>query len=81
MSLGEQSRLHMPGHFLAVDHSTKSVVLAVRGTFSVKDAITDLVCDSVDFLDGTAHNGISQGAEFLLHHIADDASRLLRENK
>eukprot|EP00953_Heterococcus_sp_UTEX-ZZ885_P023889 13103-Heterococcus_DN1.PRE.2 len=88
--LGSSRHLHMPGYYVAVDHADKSVVLALRGTASVKcrcvmypvlrctdltlrsgielaskytissDTITDLVCDSADFLRGRAHRGLAQ---------------------
>ena len=36
-----------PAYFVAVDHSTNSVVLSIRGTFSLFDAVIDLLCKSV----------------------------------
>lgn len=41
-----EHKLHLPGYIVAVDHATRSVVLSVRGTFSMQDTVTDLVCDS-----------------------------------
>jgi sn1-specific diacylglycerol lipase len=32
--------------FLAVDHSTKSIVLAIRGTMSLRDTVTDLTAEA-----------------------------------
>lgn len=46
VNLFETRKLHLPAYIIVVDHATKSVVLSVRGTFSVQDAVTDLVCDS-----------------------------------
>lgn len=46
MNLFEERELHLPAYILTVDHATKSVVLSVRGTFSMQDTVTDLVCDS-----------------------------------
>lgn len=37
--------LHLPGYTIAIDHASRSVVLSVRGTFSVQNTLTDLVCD------------------------------------
>ncbi|CAM9877733.1 unnamed protein product, partial [Hapterophycus canaliculatus] len=45
-NLLEDRELHLPAYMLAVDHATKTVVLSVRGTFSMQDTVTDLVCDS-----------------------------------
>eukprot|EP01119_Soliformovum_irregulare_P019635 TRINITY_DN6267_c0_g1_i2.p1 TRINITY_DN6267_c0_g1~~TRINITY_DN6267_c0_g1_i2.p1 ORF type:complete len:451 (+),score=131.58 TRINITY_DN6267_c0_g1_i2:692-2044(+) len=52
-----------PGHYIAVDHSTKSVVLAIRGTFHIKDALTDLVAKYEPFKGGKAHGGILRAAK------------------
>lgn len=38
-----------PAHYIAVDHCTEAVVLAIRGTFHIKDALTDLIAISVPF--------------------------------
>lgn len=46
MNLFEERELHLPAYILTVDHATNSVVLSVRGTFSMQDTVTDLVCDS-----------------------------------
>lgn len=32
--------------YVAIDHSTKSIVVAVRGTMSLRDAITDLTAEA-----------------------------------
>lgn len=37
------------GYFLAVDHSTNSIVLSIRGTFHMRDALTDMVASYVPF--------------------------------
>jgi hypothetical protein len=36
---GSSRHLHMPGYYVAVDHADKSVVLALRGTASVKVSV------------------------------------------
>ncbi len=43
------------GHFMVFDHSRKSVVIAIRGTFHIRDALTDLVACYEPFMDGIAH--------------------------
>lgn len=35
-------------YFVAVDESTKSVVVAIRGTFSMEDTITDILYEPVN---------------------------------
>merc|ERR1719242_2770054 len=46
-----------------LDHESEAVVLAIRGTFCLKDVILDMVCDDAPFLDGFTHRGIREGAE------------------
>lgn len=50
INIFQTRKLHLPAYIMVVDHATKSVVLSVRGTFSVEDAVTDLVCDSTGVL-------------------------------
>ena len=57
---------HCPKFALFLDHSTRSLVLAIRGTFCVKDIVLDIVCEDVPFLDGHAHSGILTGAKRIL---------------
>ena len=39
-----------PRFVIQTDHSNKNVVLCIRGTYSIGDAILDIVCDEVPFL-------------------------------
>ena len=52
-----------PKFIVLLDHESESIVLAVRGTFCLKDVILDMVCDDAPFLGGFAHKGIREGAE------------------
>ncbi|CAM9236624.1 unnamed protein product, partial [Scytosiphon promiscuus] len=79
-NLLEDRELHMPAYMLAVDHATKTVVLSVRGTFSMKDTVTDLVCDSADFMGGVCHRGLREGAERLLADVKGDVLHQLKEH-
>lgn len=36
-----------PAYFVAVDHASRSIVLSVRGTFSLSDTMVDLLCNPV----------------------------------
>ncbi|CAG8620118.1 11286_t:CDS:2 [Dentiscutata erythropus] len=40
---------YQPTYFLIRDHTTKSIILALRGTMSVHDLIVDLTCEYEDF--------------------------------
>ncbi|CAN0130781.1 unnamed protein product, partial [Ectocarpus sp. 4 AP-2014] len=79
-TLGERE-LHMPAYVLTVDHATESVVLSIRGTFSMQDTVTDLVCDSADFMGGSCHRGLRQGAEMLLADAKSDVRHQLNQHK
>eukprot|EP00927_Polykrikos_kofoidii_P055034 TRINITY_DN49349_c0_g1_i1.p1 TRINITY_DN49349_c0_g1~~TRINITY_DN49349_c0_g1_i1.p1 ORF type:complete len:502 (+),score=57.99 TRINITY_DN49349_c0_g1_i1:37-1506(+) len=71
--------VNAPCFFLALDHESKSVVVAIRGTSSVADALTDLVCASVPFLKCQAHSGIARGAGFIFEKIRGILRQLLQE--
>ena len=55
-----------PRFVILTDHSNQNVVLCIRGTYSIGDAILDIVCDEVPFLDGFAHHGMVDGANRIL---------------
>ncbi|CAE8587646.1 unnamed protein product [Polarella glacialis] len=63
----QSSKQHFfPGYLVAVDHATGHVVIALRGTSSMRDMLTDLVCQPADLelggVSGIAHSGMLQAA-------------------
>lgn len=68
-----ESRLHMPAYYLCIDRKTNSFVIAVRGTLSVLDAITDMHAGSIPFPDAKsnhyAHQGIALNSLNLYNEI------------
>lgn len=44
-----EHRLFRPNFFVAIDREHKALVLAVRGTMSLRDTLTDLVCEYAPF--------------------------------
>ena len=62
---------HCPKFMIFTDESSKSVVLAVRGTYSLADVIVDIICDEEKFLDGYAHRGILKGANRIMKESGD----------
>jgi hypothetical protein len=58
-----QSALYDPGHFVALDHAEESIVVSIRGSFSVRDCLTDFVANAVPFQGGFAHQGILRSAQ------------------
>lgn len=63
-----------PAHFIAVPIDQPAsrwapleVVIGVRGTKSLADAVTDALCDSEQYKDGKAHQYILRGGRYLFH--------------
>jgi sn1-specific diacylglycerol lipase len=60
--------------FVALDHQHQAVVIAIRGTLSLKDTLTDMTADS-DHMDvegvedAHAHKGILQAARFIMNTL------------
>ena len=65
-----QSRPAQPAHVVYVDHTQRAIVLAVRGTHSVHDALTDMGLDAVPFMESYAHRGIAESARWLVERTA-----------
>ncbi|XP_007448945.1 PREDICTED: sn1-specific diacylglycerol lipase beta isoform X2 [Lipotes vexillifer] len=63
---------------VALDHRKESVVVAVRGTMSLQDILTDLSAESepldleCEVQDCWAHKGISQAARYIYRRLIDD---------
>ncbi|ESO10164.1 hypothetical protein HELRODRAFT_72860 [Helobdella robusta] len=78
-----KNRLYEVPFYIAVDHEYKAIVVAIRGTLSFQDALTDLTIESqavdIDFDgDARAHKGILQAAYDIQKkltdlHLLDDA--------
>ncbi|XP_006637413.1 diacylglycerol lipase-beta [Lepisosteus oculatus] len=64
--------------FVALDHKKEAVLVAVRGTLSLRDVLTDLSADSeslpVDGVSGAcyAHKGIMQAASYIHRKLIND---------
>eukprot|EP00752_Nemacystus_decipiens_P015850 g14160.t1 len=67
--------------FVAVDHVSRSVVVSIRGTYSVSDTMVDLLCNPVDFAGGKAHQGISQSALRVWKAVKAQVEKQLREHE
>lgn len=66
--LHAESNQHRPvlHHFVAVDHATQSIVLALRGTLSrLPDAgsVVDMQGTAANYVGGKAHQGLAEMAE------------------
>ncbi|XP_051958410.1 diacylglycerol lipase-beta [Xyrauchen texanus] len=64
--------------FVALDHKREAVLVAVRGTLSLKDLLTDLSAEcenlSVEGVSGIcyAHKGMSQAANYIYKKLVND---------
>ena len=52
-----------PKFLVVADSETKTIVLSIRGTLSLKDVLLDMVCEETTYLDGFTHKGILTGAK------------------
>lgn len=64
------NKIYETPFFLCIDREEQTIVIAVRGTLSLKDAITDLTADceplEIDGLENcVAHKGILQAAKYV----------------
>ncbi|KAI8913296.1 hypothetical protein EDD86DRAFT_200197 [Gorgonomyces haynaldii] len=75
-----------PVHYVALDHSTKSIVVCLRGTLGLSDIITDIKAHYVHYkygrgLEGYAHAGIFHCAQVIsTSAIKDSVIASLKEN-
>ncbi|KAM7007395.1 diacylglycerol lipase-beta [Passerculus sandwichensis] len=64
--------------FVALDHKKEAIVVAVRGTLSFEDILTDLSADCEDLTleevleNGFVHKGITQAANYIYGKLIND---------
>ena len=86
-----QSEPHEPAFYVAVkrgsikkNNTDKSkccckLLLAIRGTASIEDVITDVLCDSVDYNGGRAHAGILKSGQFIVQKFLEFLEEFVKE--
>jgi hypothetical protein len=67
-----------PAYVVCIDRSTASVVLAIRGTHSFHDAVTDLAGMPCEVMGGTAHYGVAIAAHWFLSNLLPLLRHLLQ---
>ena len=75
--------VQMPGHFVAVDRTKKEVVLGIRGTTTLSDALTDAVGEATQVPGCTgllAHKAMLASAKAVLDKLRPTLEEALREN-
>lgn len=49
-------------HTVVLDHKSRSIIIAIRGTSCVSDILVDIACYTTDFCGGQAHSGMARMA-------------------
>ncbi|KAJ2489555.1 hypothetical protein IWW37_003901 [Coemansia sp. RSA 2050] len=78
--------IHALVHYIAVDHATRSVVLACRGTLGISDLFIDMICE-YETIHLADHPSTNQGCDFRVHSgmwhsallLADQSSEVFKE--
>lgn len=77
-----------PAHYVAIPRDQKTsgfinspleVIMGVRGTKSIADAITDILCDSERYRGGKAHHYILRGGKFLFEKHRETLEDICRK--
>eukprot|EP01156_Anaeramoeba_ignava_P021813 Anaeramoba_ignava/c19781_g3_i2.p1 GENE.c19781_g3_i2~~c19781_g3_i2.p1 ORF type:complete len:252 (+),score=71.31 c19781_g3_i2:32-757(+) len=76
-----RSSTFRPAYFLAVNDIQKEVYLAIRGTKSMTDCLTDLNGMMCKFSDGFGHNGMVNAALWMEFHLKKKISEIMEQKK
>ena len=72
------NKAYEPPYFVAVDRAKQSIIVSIRGTMSVSDALTDLTANPEEFGDPSepeplhAHGGIYKAAMYVKSQLEHD---------
>ncbi|XP_068100656.1 diacylglycerol lipase-beta [Hyperolius riggenbachi] len=72
------NRIYEIPFFVALDHKTEAILVAVRGTLSLEDVLTDLSADCENLQsegaagDCFSHKGIAQAASYIYRKLIND---------
>ncbi|CAE7476289.1 DAGLA [Symbiodinium pilosum] len=75
--------VQMPGHFVAIDRTKQAVVLGIRGTTTLSDALTDAVGEATKVPECPglhAHKAMLASARAVLERTRPALNEALREN-
>ena len=82
MTAGGDEAMGCPSFFIALDKPHSSIVLSVRGTASIYDAVVhDLVCVAESYCGGLAHRGMAHAADALYVAAMPTVARLTHDHK
>ncbi|XP_030838432.1 sn1-specific diacylglycerol lipase beta [Strongylocentrotus purpuratus] len=70
-----KNKIFQSPFFVALDHTHKSVVIAIRGTLSFKDMLTDVSADAerldIEGHEIYAHRGIANNSKYILNKLKE----------
>ncbi|KAG2196409.1 hypothetical protein INT46_011027 [Mucor plumbeus] len=69
-----------PSYYIAIDKPRKAIVLSIRGTWSLYDAITDLVCEYKPWKGGLVHSGMLASAQWFYTSIIPQIFRYIHHH-
>ncbi|KAF9539110.1 hypothetical protein EC957_005786 [Mortierella hygrophila] len=69
----------VPSYYIVRDPKYNALCIIIRGTFSITDAMTDLVCEYYPYKGGLVHKGIMDNARFVLERSGKDIETALRK--
>ncbi|KAF9998204.1 hypothetical protein BGZ80_002831, partial [Entomortierella chlamydospora] len=75
------SKVFSPSYYVALDRATNSIVLAIRGTMSAFDTLTDLVCDYQQWKGGLVHGGMKTSAEWFMKNLVPQIVAYISKHK
>ncbi|KAF9170845.1 hypothetical protein BGX20_008439, partial [Mortierella sp. AD010] len=75
------SKVFSPSYYVALDRATNSIVLAIRGTMSALDTLTDLVCDYQQWKGGLVHGGMKTSAEWFMKNLVPQIVAYISKHK
>jgi len=76
----DQEGILCPQFMIFKDNIEETIVLAIRGTSSFRDLVTDIVMEEEAFLGGFAHRGILEGSLHILRIAQDEIKKALTSN-
>lgn len=65
----DEHMLYRPNFFVCIDRQLSALILSIRGTMSMRDTLTDLVCEYVPWNGGLVHSGIMTSASWFFDNI------------
>ncbi|KAG0202548.1 hypothetical protein BGX33_009662 [Mortierella sp. NVP41] len=69
----------VPSYYIIRDPKYNALCIIIRGTFSITDAMTDLVCEYYPYKGGLVHKGIMDNARFVLERSGSDIEAALKK--